>query len=75
MRYSQISRPDQVPSCRCAVCGGNIFYGDACYETELGPICAEDACIYRYLRETGSTPEEAGELLGLQCKVWAEDRL
>lgn len=70
-----ISYTDRTADCYCAICGAILFQGDECFDTEIGPVCMEDACVFRYLRECGSTVEEAGTMLGMERKVWAEDRL
>lgn len=72
---NSVSYADRPADCYCSICGERLFYGGDCFDTELGPICMADACVYRYLRECGGTVEEAGTLLGMERKVWAEDRL
>lgn len=72
---NSISYAERSAYCYCAICGMQFFKGDDCFDTELGPICMTDACVFRYLRECGSTVEETGVALGMRCKVWAEDKL
>lgn len=51
----RISYRDPVCACRCAICGDGISHGGDCFDTELGPICMEDSCVFGGQKELASS--------------------
>lgn len=88
---NRVSYADRPADCYCAICGAEIYReDDAPYETDIGPICTRipyyrrrtdrdghmysAPCLWVYLMDSMDT-DEAAKLVGIERKVWAEDRL